>query len=276
MSDSPRLVLRLCSASKPVRYLALGLGFIVAVAIEAGQRVPFGTSTNAFAVTQSVLKIFYPEAFGKERQVVFSAEHPVDSDAWGQFTDVSFTIKRFSSGTSWNVMIDGKTGKWIPPPQNTNFLEGHTRMTPRGDLWQLDFTGELAHSKRNEALAKLVESHPEWSDERAGRALKEAGALYGPADTDEFTRSLHLPDLEKSLGLRIASADDLRRSYGGKTVRIIDFDGWSNPDHEGSFTGFDWVVRMQADLPGGRARNYAFAFEPFEGKLIGIFQFPHD
>lgn len=47
-----------------------------------------------------------------------------------------------------------------------------------------------------------------------------------------------------------------------------------NPQHSGSFTGFVWVVRMRAGLAGGIARKFAFDFEPFEGKLVGIVQLP--
>jgi hypothetical protein len=274
MSGCSHLVLFLRAASKPALYLALGVG-CVGAAIGADQRMPFGTSTNAFSVTQSLLKVFYPEVFGKERYLLFSAEQPVDSETWEQFTRVDFTIKCFSWNASWGVAIDGETGKEIPPPENTTFLKGQAWMWPHGDLRQLYFEGELAHSKENETIEKLVESHPEWSDEQAGRALTEAGALYGPANKDVFTRSLRLPELEKSLGLTILSADNTKGA-DAKTMRSIEFEGWTNSQHDGSFTGFVWTVRMDAGLVGGRSRKYAFYFEPFEGKLIGIFQLPPD
>jgi hypothetical protein len=274
MSGRSHLVLFLRAASKPALYLALVAGCVGAT-IGADQPTPFGTSTNAFSVTQSVLKAFYPEVYGKERYLLFSAEQPVDSETWGQFTRVDFTIKRFSWNSTWNVMIDGKTGKEISPPENTKFLEGKVQMFPHGDLWQMDFVGELAHSKENEVIAMLVQSHSEWSDERAGRALKKAGALYGPADKDVFTRSLRLPDLERSLGLTILSADNAKEA-GATTEPSIEFEGWTTTAHDSYFTGFVWTVRMYAGLAGGHARKYAFDFEPFEGKLVGIFQLPPD
>lgn len=221
MSDHPRLFLRLCALA---RYPVLGLAILVGAAIGADQPLPFGTSTNAFSVTQSVLKVFFPEVLGEDRYVLFSAEHSVDSGTWGQFTRVDFTVKRFSWNASWGVTIDGKAGKEIPPPKNTTFLEGQTWMAPHGDLRQLYFRGQLAHSKENEAIDKLVESHPEWSDQRAGRALKEAGALYGPADGDEFTKSLHLPNLEKSLGLTILSAE-IRSGSAQRLCVLLDLRG---------------------------------------------------
>jgi hypothetical protein len=274
MSRCSHLILFLRAACKPALYLALGTGCFGA-AIGVDQQLSFGTSTNAFSVTQSVLKVFYPEVFGKERYLLFSAEQPVDSEAWGEFTRVDFTIKRFSWNASWGVTIDGKTGKEIPPPVNTTFLKGQTLMTLRGDLSQLYFEGELAHSKENEAMGKLVESHREWSDERAGRALTEAGAVYGPAKRDIFKRSLPISELEKSLGLTIDSTDDSKLA-GATTLPSIEFEGWTNSAHDGSFTGFLWIVRMHTGLADGRARKYAFDFEPFKGKLIDIFQLPPD
>ncbi|MGA7917906.1 MAG: hypothetical protein WCA00_21900 [Candidatus Acidiferrales bacterium] len=250
--------------------MTLVLAVLVGSTIGAGQRSPFAISTNAFAVTQTVLKIFYPEIFGSRRQVVFSAEHPVDSDVWGEFTGFQFTIKRFSSGTSWDALLDPKTGKLIAPPENTTFLEGSTWVTPKWGLIQLNIEGDLANSKQNEAIAKLVESHPEWSDEQAAGALKSAGALYGPADTNDFTKSLHLPELEKSLGLKVDSAENAKQP-AARTYPPIQFQGWTNSDHVGSFVGFVWSLRMEADFRDGHTRKYSFTFEPFQGKLTGIY-----
>jgi hypothetical protein len=271
MSARPRLVLRSNVPRKLVQYLSVVLAVLIGATIGAGQRSSFATSTDAFAVTQTVLKIFYPEVFGNKRQAVFSAEHPVDSDVWGQFTGFQFTIKRFSSETSWDILVDPKTGKQIAPPENTTFLEGSIWLTPKWGLMRLIIQGDLANSKQNQAIESLVQSHPEWSDEQAAGALKSGGALYGPADKNDFTKSLHLPELEKSLGLKIVSAESQKRP-DARTNPPIRFQGWSNPDHVGSFVGFGWFVVMEVDYRDGRTRKYSFKFEPFEGKLTDIFQ----
>jgi hypothetical protein len=257
--------------SQLVRYLTFALAVLVGSTIGAGQRSPFATSTNPFAVTQTVLKIFYPEVFRNKRQAVFSAEHPADSEVWGDFTGFQFTIKRFSSETSWDILVDPKTGKQIAPPENTTFLEGSTWVTPKWGLMRLIIEGDLANSKQNQAMTKLVESHPEWSDEQAAGALKSAGALYGPADESEFTKSLHLPELEKSLGLKIVSSENSKQP-DARMNPPIRFQGWSNPDHVGSFVGFAWFVGMEADSRDGHTRKYSFIFEPFQGKLKDIYQ----
>lgn len=271
MSARPRSVPRLNLPSTLGQCLTLLLAVFVGSTTGAGQRSPFATSTNAFAVTQAVLKIFYPGVFGNRRQAVFSAEHPADSDVWGEFTGFQFTIKRFSSETSWDILVDPKTGKQIAPPENTTFLEGSTWVTPKWGLMRLIIEGDLANSKQNQAMTKLVESHREWTDEQAAGALKSAGALYGPADESEFTKSLHLPELEKSLGLKIVSSENSNQPDARKNPPIR-FQGWSNPDHVGSFVGFAWFVGMEVDFRDGHTRKYSFKFEPFQGKLTGIFQ----
>jgi hypothetical protein len=261
--------------SQPIQYLTVVLAVLATSAIGANQRSPSAKSTNACAVTQTVLKIFYPEVFGTGKQVAFAADQPADSDLWGegQFSGFQFTIKRFSSDTSWAYLVDPKTGKRIAPPENTTFLEGSTWVTPTWGLMQLFIEGDLANSNRNEAIASLVESHPEWSDEQAAGALKSAGALYGPADKNDFVKSLHLPELEKSFGLKLVSAENSKQIDAPRPAPI-QFQGWPNSEHVGSFGRFEWVVRVAADFGDGHTKQYGLGFEPFQGKLTIIANVP--
>jgi hypothetical protein len=175
MGTRSRSILRFCVPSRLSRYLILTLGTLALSVIAAAQQSPFGTSTDPFAATQSVLKIFYPEVFGHGLQAFFSAEHPADWDVWGRVTSIQFAIKTFSSNTSWGYQMDLRTGKHIAPPENLTFLTGSAEVTFQGDLDRLALDGKLANSEQNEALRKLVESNPQWSDDRAVRALKAVG-----------------------------------------------------------------------------------------------------
>lgn len=242
---SNRPILR-CSIPKTLsRQLIVAFGTLALSVIVAAQQSPFVTSTDTFAATQSVLKVFYPEIFGHGRQVFFSAEHPADLDVWGHLTSIQFTIKNFSADTSSEYAIDGKTGKHIHPPENITFLTGVAELTVHGDLDRLALHGELANSEQNEALRKLVESHPQWSDERASRALKSAGALFGSKDENDLLKSLPLSELEKTLGLTVVSCEDCK-NYFGLPFRPISFSGWSNSKHQGTFVGFSWDLVMEA------------------------------
>jgi hypothetical protein len=274
MSYRSRLVRPVKLASKSARYLTLVTVLIAVSNRVAAQQTGYDKSSYPFTITRDILNFFYPEIFGKDRQVIFTAGQPVDSSPWGEFTHgFDFKITHYGSERSCIVPLHLSPGTVIPQPETITCLKGQIWIGPQGEIVRFWADGELAHSQQNEAIGRLVELHREWSDEQAGRALKEAGALYGPADKDEFVRSLHLPYLEKSLGLTILSDEDLKQVYD-RAVPLIRFDGWSNPEHEGSFTGFDWVVLMKARLPDGSVGKYAFGFEPFEGKLTGINHLP--
>jgi hypothetical protein len=264
-----RSILRFSISSSLSRHLIVAFGTLALSVIVAAQQSPFVTSTDPFAATQSVLKVFYPEVFAHGRQVFFSAEHPADLDVWGHLTSIQFTIKNFSADTSSEYGIDGKTGKHIHPPENITFLTGVTELTVHGDLDRLALDGKLANSEQNEALKKLVESHPQWSDERAARALKSAGALFGSKDENDLLKSLPLSELEKTLGLTVVSCEDCK-NYFGLPFRPISFSGWSNSKHQGDFVGFSWDIVMEAHSSDGRTKKYDFSFEPFRGKLVGI------
>jgi hypothetical protein len=53
---------------------------------------------------------------------------------------------------------------------------------------------------RQEKLMKEVDAHPEWSDEQVVKALKAAGARFGPDDREAFLRALPLKELEPFTG----------------------------------------------------------------------------
>jgi hypothetical protein len=266
---SNRPILR-CSIPKTLsRQLIVAFGTLALSVIVAAQQSPFVTSTDTFSATQSVLKVFYPEVFGHGREVFFFAEHPADLDVWGHLTSIQFTIKNFSADTSSEYAIDGKTGKRIHPPENVTFLTGVIELTIHGDLDRLSLAGKLANSEQNEALRKLVDAHPQWSDEQAARALKSAGALFGSEDENDLLKSLPLSELENTLGLTVVRCDNCK-NYFGLPFRPISFMGWSNSEHRGNFTGFSWDVVMEARSSDGRTRRYDFSFEPFRGELVSI------
>jgi len=214
---------------------------------------------NTFAITRDTLKAFYPEIFGNGRYVSFSVGQPVDNDSWGEFFGFQFKVTRFGPGVSWNPTFDPKTGQMRPTPDNTTFLEGSSWIGYHGEILRFLVGGDLAHSQQNEAIRKLVESHPEWSEDQAIRALKEAGARYGPAEKEQFVSALHLDRAEKFLG-RLS-------------IKLVEFDGVS-PDHVGNFARFTWIVQAIGEFPDGTHQTHGFSFEPFEGKLISLSELP--
>lgn len=229
---------------------ALGLG-----PRTPGQSPP-ADQKNLFTLTQSILKAFYPELFARGLYLNVSTGQPADDDWWGEFSGFDFNVRRFSPGTSFNPTFNATTGERISTPENTMFLEGRTWVGRDGRIIQFFVRGELAHSRQNDAMHKLVESHPEWSAEQDVAALKRAGARYGPNDKQHFARSLHLDRAENVLGKL--------------KIELLEFRTVANPQHDGSFASLSWVVHADAQLPDGTCGRYVFGFEPFDGKLTDL------
>ena len=237
--------------------LTLTLGLLALCGISAGSGLPApAQKDNPFMIAQDILKVFYPELFGNQWHLNVSTSQPIDDDRWGEFSGFDFKVARFGPGTSFNPTFDESTGKMATPPQNTTFLEGRTWVGRDGRITQFFVRGDLAHSPQNDAIHKLIESHPEWSDEQDVAALKKAGARYGPNDKQQFVDSLHLDKAEKVLGKL--------------KVVLLEFQTVANPQHDGSFASLFWVVHAEAQLPDGTRGRYVFGFEPFGGKLTDL------
>jgi len=204
------------------------------------------------------LRAFYPELFGKNLDLNLRTTHPID-DSWRQIYGIRFDVYLYNplSERMLNPPYDAKTGKQLSPLENPVLLEGLLSFNRDGSLQQTYVDGEVVHTKQNQAIQELIESHPEWSEDQEIHALKEAGAKYGPADKEQFIKSLHLEKAERFLGRA--------------KILSVDFNSPS-PDHEGNFAAgaLDWAVHAEAELPDGAHVKYLLSFEPFDGKLVGI------
>lgn len=239
---------------------ALGLAFSC-MTLGTAQDTPSYPQSSTFKLTRRVLEVFYPELFGNKWHVNFSASQPVEDNPWGDFFGCEFKVKRFSPDTSFSPLYDARAGKMAPEPENPTFLEGSSWIGHHGEMIRFLVNGSLAHSQQNGAIRKLVESHPEWSEEQDIAALKKAGADYGPDNKEKFIGSLHLERAEKVLG-------QLK-------IEFVEFQALANPQHDGSFASLFWVVHAEVQLPDGTHGRYAFGFEPFGGKLTGLSFIPN-
>lgn len=60
--------------------------------------------------------------------------------------------------------------------------------------------GEIINQAKHSKLTALVDSHPEWTDEQAIKAMKEADANFGPDARDSVQRNLPFERLEPIIG----------------------------------------------------------------------------
>jgi hypothetical protein len=240
--------------------LCFGLfALAIAAANCTGARAGPLVEPNSFSVARILLQCFYPEIFGDNRYINISTAQPVDDNNWEQFFGFEFRVVRFAPHTSWNPTFDPNTGKMRPTPENTVFLEGAVWTGRDGQILRFTVDGELAHKKENEKFIELARTHPGWSEEQAARALKAAGAQFGPAEEKKLLDSLNFQSAENYLG-RIK-------------IRLVEFEGLS-PEHEGSFARLYWIVQAQGEYSDGHHRTYGFSFEPFGGKLTGLHEIP--
>ena len=232
---------------------------LLAALTRPGESLP-ANQKDIFDVARDILAASYPEIFGKNWYIGFSTGQPVDNNSWREIYGFDFKVSRFGPSASWNIVSDA-AGNIISPPENTTFLQGSSWIDNRGQLriLRLVFEGDLACSRQNKAIRDLVQSHPEWSEEQGIRALKDAGARYGPADKEQFLQKVQLEKFAHVLGQL--------------HVKLVEFQGIS-PDHLGSFASLFWVIQAEAILSDGSHRMYGFSFEPFEGKLTGLSQIP--
>jgi hypothetical protein len=238
------------------------LGIFLSAVLVRPQETRSTRQRNAFTIVHEILQASYPQIFGNGWYVGFVTGQPIDDVSWGEFHGFTFSVTRFAPGMSWNTTADAITGKITPPPENSTFLEGSSWVDYQGHgrIIRLIFEGDLACSRQNKAIRELVQSHPEWSEDEATRALKKAGAHYGPDDKQQFLQSIHL--------------DKFERVLGRLQIRLVEFQGLS-PDHVGNFAAPFWVVQAEGHFPDGTRRTYGFSFEPFEGKLTGLSEIPN-
>jgi hypothetical protein len=107
-----------------------------------------------------------------------------------------------------------------------------------------------------EALAKLVRvEHPEMADEEANLQLKKAGAKYGPADREDFVRSLPIATLE--------------RFVGKLAITSVELCGTGSDGFRDSYWP-DWTVQGTVTQLDGQRSAIRMYFEPFNGDLEAL------
>ena len=211
---------------------------------------------TVLARAHDFLQAFYPELLCKDLFLNLHASQSIDH-SWRQIYGIRFDVTPYDphSERMLNPPFDAKSGKRLPPPDNSALLEGLIWFNQGGWLHQMDVVGPIVHTKQNQTIHKLVESHPEWSELQAFEALKAAGAHYGPGDKEELLKKNQLEKLERFLG--------------HFTVKSVEFHGLGE-SHQGNFAELYWSVELEVDSPNGGHSSYSLIFEPFDGKLTQI------
>jgi hypothetical protein len=202
------------------------------------------------------LSTFYPEAFGKKNMLNQCIVQPADS-SWREISGVYFRITP-PSDVELNPFLNNERigDSRLAPSVST--LSGTFWLRPghSDHIQQVIVSDELVQTERLNAARKLIEAHPEWSEEQILRTLSEAGALYLPKDKSRFVSSLHFERAE--------------RFMGHLDITSVEFGSVVNKEHIGNFALLIWTIKAEAKFPDGTRCRYFLAYEPFGGKLIQI------
>ena len=239
------------SKSSRSKVTALFVSFIAATLLTGAwpanpQRPVFNDQETVLTRARDFLQTIYPEVSGKHFFLGVSVTQGIDQ-SWRQIYAIRLDVMPYDplSERMLNSPVDPKTGKRLPPPENS-LLRGRVWFNRGGWLYQFDAVGDVVHDKQNQAVRDLVQSRPEWSDADVSNACKKAGARYSPADRDQFVQALHLEKFERFLG--------------HVKIKSVEFDR----------DQLDWAVRVEAPTADDKDSNYTLHFEPFDGKLTAI------
>jgi hypothetical protein len=204
---------------------------------------------------RNVLATFYPELFHKGWYLEVNSFQPIDSD-WKQVYETTFKVTD-GAPVAGNPTISLSTGRALPAEAEVK-LNGYFQVDRENEIENFWVWGDqIINSGKNEEVRMQVESHPDWSESDAFRALKDAGALYyGPSEKEALLKMVRLQEFDRFLG--------------HVTIRSATFNGFANPNHAGNYALLFWTIEVETSLANGARRNYALAFEPFNGRLIGI------
>jgi hypothetical protein len=111
------------------------------------------------------------------------------------------------------------------------------------------------------AFARLVLSHPKWTDEQVITALREAGATYGPEDKGRFLNAIPRKTLKPFIGELAVDTAEFGVARPNPANGIHYFEGESI---------CYWVVAVTTRLPDGTNKHYSLLFDAFGGKLYNI------
>jgi len=209
------------------------------------------------------LKVFYPDLFDEKHTLKLCITHPASS-SWREIAGMYFTVTtvvpeyqgpEYRNGilippekpAVKEVSLDGSI--WLPDVERAGRIQQVTTLPTGSNVQKL------------EALRQQIQLHSEWSEDQCVRALKQAGARFGPADKSAFVRSLPLDQAEPFLGHLIITSVE----FGRLRAERVAYDINAGP--------LEWQVRTTAHLSDGKDAVYFLNFEPFEGKLISLMRF---
>ena len=204
-----------------------------------------GCSDKCYREAVRLTRALYPELTGRGVMLDFLSRPYLDSDSFPTTFDLAVSETPHS-----------------PPTPGTHEASDADRVGHLGLRFQFDArnhhlvsmfaSGSLAATERQNALNKLVEGHPEWTEAQMTDAALSSGAIFGPNRKEEILAKFPKTELEPILGkISIVSAE-------------FDFRGNREPPF---YPVMRWTVFFRAESKG-RTDGYFAWIEPFSGRVV--------
>jgi len=236
-------------------WLALFLIAVATVPRVCAQQNPPINQETVLSFVHDLLQEFYPDLISKGHRLKLCVLHPADA-SWREISGVYFTVLP-ENPPDYGVprFLNGQPVPENRPNPNTILLDGSVWLPPlkQGSrVQQLESHGE--NTKKLYDFLKVIRAHPEWSDDEMAKALKQAGARFGPDEQHALTSSVPW--------------DKWSRFLGKLKVTEMYF-RFPNKNRFGSFEAatMQWFVHATTEFDDGTKGSYDFIFEPFDGRL---------
>jgi hypothetical protein len=230
----------------------------------AAQENPPENQDTVLTFVRDFLQVFYPQLIVKGNRLNLCINHPADS-SWREISGVYFTliVESPTHGDDFESFLNEQfLSREKPGASNTILLDGSIWLPPsrRGSrIQQLTITSRSIVRKKYDDFVASIKLHPEWTNEHLVMNLNMTGARFGPDKREAMLHSVPWKDAERFLG-NLSVTDAV----------------FSLPDEErvGSFEAgkMRWTVSADTHFQDGTDGKYAFEFEPYEGKLIGMWR----
>jgi hypothetical protein len=204
---------------------------------------------DTYTVAIRLMRAFYPELSGKGTNIDVEAHYPFDADG----PVLAFYIQVSASDQSDRIVASH-----FPNPSSADRvgqLAAHFQFDGRdGRIFSIFANGSFLNDEKQQALTKLVDEHPEWSEAQMADALLQADAKFGPDQKEALMAKFPFKELERILGkIEMGPAQFTFRAN-------------AEPP---SYASMHWSVRFRA-TKDGRIDEYTTSLEPFGGKVVNF------
>jgi len=213
---------------------------------------------NKIVTAKKVIRGLYPELRGRSLQVIVQDKSSLDylEGTPGIFAlwifepvnAIAETVKQCPAFLLEPINSKAPiTNKCPPFLLSTSFT-----FTRKGTIFEISSGGSTVNMERLGNVRQQVDLHPEWSDKDIEDVLRKSGARFGPQAKRDLFRLLPIEVFKQLLGeVQIASVIFSTRN----PIALL-----------------EWEVTLSVHRRGENDLQYIATFEPFEGKMIHLFE----